>query len=90
MKDKSQSVLAARCREKLADASWNSRLAERVSSAHRRQNRSRAIWVSASLLVLAGALSVTAWSYDEVQNQAGMMAMLDEVAYPVFGSAFPD
>jgi hypothetical protein len=90
MKENSHTILDRRCREKLCDASWDSLLAGRVKNAHIRQNRRRVLWVSACLLLVAGAISLSAWSYDEAQSQAGMMAMIDEVAYPVVGSAFSE
>lgn len=90
MKKKSHTILAIRCREKLTDASWDNLLAARVARARRRQLRNRTLWLSASLLVAAGAITLSAWSYSEAQASAGMMAMIDEVAYPVFGSAFSE
>ncbi|MFZ5629096.1 MAG: hypothetical protein ACOY5B_08190 [Spirochaetota bacterium] len=90
MKEKSHTILAGRCREKLCDAGWDNLLAGRIENARNRQNRTRALWVSACLLVVAGALTLTAWSYNEAQTHAGMMAMIDEVAYPVVGSAFSE
>jgi ferric-dicitrate binding protein FerR (iron transport regulator) len=90
MKENSHTTLARRCRAKLCDATWDSLLAERVQQAHRRQNRRRALMLSASLLLVAGAITLGAWSYHEAQAQAGMMAMIDEIAYPVVGSAFSE
>jgi len=90
MKKKSHTILAGRCREKLTDASWDYLLAARVEGARRRQLRNRTLWLSASLLVAAGAITLSAWSYNEAQTSAGMMAMIDEVAYPVVGSAFSE
>ena len=90
MKEKSHTILAGRCREKLSDTSWDNLLAERIQSARIQQTRSRTLWFSASLLVIAGAITLTAWSYNEAQTNAGMMAMIDEVAYPVVGSAFSE
>lgn len=90
MKEKSHTILAGRCREKLGDASWDKMLAGKVENARSRQILHRRLWFSASVVLVAGAISFSAWSYSEAQTNAGMMAMIDEVAYPVVGSAFSE
>lgn len=90
MKGKCHNLLAGRCREKLGDASWDKMLASKVENARSRQIMRRRLWVSASLVLVAGAIMLSTWTYNEAQTNAGMMAMIDEVAYPVVGSAFSE
>ncbi len=90
MKDKSHTRLAARCREKLHDRNWDILLAGRVASARSRQKRRPTLYFTACILFFAGALMLSAWSLSEEQAHDSMLAMVDEVAYPVVGSAFSE
>lgn len=90
MKEKSHSSVARHCSDRLGDANWDKMLACRVEHARQRTIRQRRLWLSASLILLVSTISLSVWSYAEAQSHAGMMAMIDEVADPIVGSAFSE